>query len=87
MFKLKKDLRGNGAIHSTDIFNLCLLVFAEFVSVFKFQGYLSFHHLNLVHKLRLYIFSAVYISLYKKNIQKNKFPLRKKASLRPNHSR
>lgn len=53
-------------LHSTlCIFILCLLLFAVFV-MFKLPGYLSFLHLNLAHKLRLYIFSAVYISLHKK---------------------
>lgn len=66
MFKLKKDLRGNAAMHST-LHSLYLhFVFAVFVSIFKLLGYLRFLHLNLAHKLRLYIFLAVYISRYKK---------------------
>lgn len=39
---------------------------AVFVGVFTLPGYLSFLHLNLAHKLRLYISLAVYISRYKK---------------------
>lgn len=59
-------------LHSTlCIFILCLLLFAVFVSIFKLLGYLSFLHLYLAHKLRLYIFSAVYISRYKKKNKKS----------------
>lgn len=53
-------------LHSTlPIFISCLLLFAVFV-IFKLLGYLTFLHLNLAHKLSLYISSAVYISLHKK---------------------
>lgn len=45
------------------IFILCLLLFAVFVGIFKLLGYLSFLHLNLAHKLRLYIFGCLHLPL------------------------